>query len=290
MGIDAVMKLGWNTTMQKVYINTIIQQATAGMQTALLVYNIVNAWAVNICKWRYKHYENKDTIPAEYNTLCVDDPSRFASNMASHTLKEIVTVAREGLVEMALEAEAFINKYLVYCADHEVWPFSPQLEAVSPRYCSKFFRDEYVEYITPPSYPEKFRRGCCKMKAPFDDFGPWYTGEFGTKIKVPFGIASENYMWANLVQPVEASLQPPLPATPLTLNPVDMTKPGQCITDQVLIRFPWFNGATDWPLLRSENPVPWVAKEFWGSVFGSSIDRVVCARICRRFGESVCGQ
>merc|ERR1712050_49272 len=181
------------------------------------------------------------------------------------------------------------NKYLVYCANHEVWPFSPQLEAVSPRYCSKFFRDEYVEYITPPSYPEKFRRGCCKMKAPFDDFGPWYTGEFGTKIKVPFGIASENYMWANLVQPVEASLQPPLPATPLTLHPVDVRKPGQC-TRQVPIRFPDFDDATDWTLLRPEYPAAWVVKSWMDMYYGTRIDEVVCARICRRFGESLCGQ
>merc|ERR1712113_834973 len=208
-----------NVTRQKFYINTIVHQATAGMQVALLVYNIVNAWAVKICKWRYKHFENKDAIPAEGNRLCVEDPSETAQNMASHTLKEIVSVARESLQEMAEDAKKLVDFSLKGpCTQKEVWPFYPSLAGVNPRYCSRYYRGEYQAWIQPPSDPEKFRRGCCSMKAPYDDFGPWYTGRFGQGLIVPFGVPSESYMWANLVQAAEASLQPPLPARQLTLQ------------------------------------------------------------------------
>lgn len=203
---------------QKFYINTIIQQATAGMNIALLVYNVVNAWALNICKWRYKHFEQADSIPAEGNNLCVEDPSESAPNRASHTLKEIVTEAREGLVEMALEANAFVAEYLDYCTPKAVWPVIDLHVGASPRYCSQFYMGEYYEWITPPSDAEKFRRGCCSMHAPYDDYGPWYPRWGNVKAPLPFGIPSESYMWANFVQPVQASLQPPLPARELTLQ------------------------------------------------------------------------
>jgi len=264
------------------------------MQAALLVYHVVNARAVNICKWRYKTKENKDSIPAEYNRLCVDDPFRIGPNMASRPLKEIVSEAREALVEMAGYAQAFIDKYKDYCIDREVRRVTQSLDHTGPIYCSKFvWPGEYQEHITPPSYPEKFSRGCCKMKAPYNEINPiWYTGELAITTKLPFGLDEDNSMWAELVQQVEMSLQPPLPARPLTLHPVDILKPGKC-KKQMPIRFPDFNDEEDWPLLSMYGRTNWAAwgvKEVWGMYYGTGIDEVVCARVCRRFGKSVCGQ
>merc|ERR1711893_461446 len=129
--------------------------------------------AVNICKWRYKYFEQKDSIPAEGNTLCVEDPSGTGANMASHTLKEIVTVARESLVEMATEAFTFVNGFRNFCQSKEVWPFNPALDAVNPRYCSQYYRGEYNKWIKKPSDAEKMRRGCLQRLRPMVHRALW---------------------------------------------------------------------------------------------------------------------
>lgn len=197
---------------QRFWATTIVAKATAGMQVALIAYSVINSWAVKICEWRYKYFKQQNSIPWENNHLCVNDPVEAPANQASHPLKEIVTDARDTLVQMAGHLDRFLTQNLDQCKYSGVvfWnrPNSRHFDGFN---CGPSLS---WRYPAPRNFVARLAGGCCRMKSPFHQHDTcqrcgtgwrWMTGP-------------DRELWAAFAQPVKASLTPAQPARELTLQ------------------------------------------------------------------------
>jgi len=219
---------------QKFYIKALLLAATAGLNAAQMAYNKVNAWALNICKWRYKYYKNT-SIPLEENYLCVYAPPGDEDANARN-LKEIVLNARAHVIGMATEADWFYEHFLSWCRQtYSVFDLVPGTRRRGDRKAGeKNWCQNYPDH--PVSAADQIERGCCFLSPPFD-VGPYWE-EGWQKLRYPMqfppnrpefpmqgrsdlkaGVDEDNYLWKLYVQPLHANLVPPWPAELLTLQP-----------------------------------------------------------------------
>lgn len=186
--VDQVGKADIPKDKKRMFFAGIAEAAASGLQVAGLAYSVTASWAVNICEWRYKKYEQKNSIPMDYNPLCFKNPAD--EHYASRRLDDIVEMAQASLVEIANQARIWVRSFDQHCTIHSKCPMYRSTVA-----------KEWTD-LSDENMAKKLRSGCCKRKTPFDVGGRYYPNR---------GDKGENEQAAKLLDLIRLSLSPAFP-------------------------------------------------------------------------------